>query len=91
VTLLSDYEAHPIAVMEALAQGRRVLVAATAGLQELADRGLATALPLDSEPSAIADAIDLRLSEPETSIPVGLPTWDDCARQVLTIYRQAAG
>ena len=57
VTLLSDYEAHPIAAMEAIALQRPLLVTATSGLQELADRGLATAIPLRSSPEMVANAI----------------------------------
>ena len=38
VLLLSDYEAHPISVMEALSVGRPVLVADTSGLRELAQK-----------------------------------------------------
>ncbi len=44
VALLSDYEANPVAVMEALALGRKVVVAETSGLVELASEGLATAV-----------------------------------------------
>jgi len=40
VVMLSDYEAHPVAVMEALTLGRPVLVLRTSGLTELADDGL---------------------------------------------------
>src|SRR5690606_38221328 len=41
VTLLSEYEAQAIAVTEAVALGRPVVVAYAAGLMEFADRGLA--------------------------------------------------
>ena len=34
VVLLSEYETHPIAVLEAVALGRPALVAATSGLSE---------------------------------------------------------
>jgi len=40
VVLLSEYEAHPVAVMEALALGRRVLTSDTSGFAELAQKGL---------------------------------------------------
>ena len=39
VALLSDYEAHPVALLEARALGRKVVVAATSGLTELAEKG----------------------------------------------------
>ena len=41
MTLLSDYEAHPVAVMEALTAGRPAVVSRTSGLTELADLGWA--------------------------------------------------
>ncbi len=56
VTLLSEYEAHPIAIMEALALQRPVLVADTSGLREIADQGLARSIPLKSGPEEIAAA-----------------------------------
>ena len=39
VVLLSEYEAHPVAVTEARSLGRRVLVAETSGLIELVTAG----------------------------------------------------
>jgi glycosyltransferase involved in cell wall biosynthesis len=48
VVLLSDYEAHPVAVMEALALRRRVLVADGSGLRELVDHDASTARPRHS-------------------------------------------
>ncbi len=50
VVLLSEYEANPVAVMEALALGRKVVVADTSGLTELATNGYATAVPLSVQP-----------------------------------------
>ena len=48
---MSDYEANPVAVMEALALGRKVVVADTSGLSELASEGLATAVPPNASTS----------------------------------------
>jgi glycosyltransferase involved in cell wall biosynthesis len=39
VVLLSEYEAHPVAIVEALALGCNVLVSDTSGLREIADKG----------------------------------------------------
>src|SRR5205085_110012 len=57
VTLLSDYESQGIAVIEALALRRPVLVAGNSGLQEFADRGLARAISLKSTPEEVAMAM----------------------------------
>lgn len=87
VTLLSEYEAHPIAVMEALALQRPVLVTNTSGLREIAEQGLARAIPLESTPNEVARAVLQQIEDP--LVPPAhlvLPTWDDCARQLQSIY-----
>lgn len=89
VALLSEYEAHPVAIMEALALRRPVLVADTSGMSELAQQGLARAIPLASFPAEIAHAVLQQIEEP--LIPpseFALPTWDECAKQVRAVYSQ---
>lgn len=86
VVLLSEYEAHPVAVTEALGMGRPVLVAHTSGLAELADAGLVDSVPLDSAPAALATAMHRRLTTPARVAPVNLPTWDDTARELRELY-----
>lgn len=86
VTLLSDYETHPIAALEALALGRPVLVAHTSGLGELADRGLARSVPLDSSAAQVASAMLEQLRHPLVPAPIELPSWDDCAAKLLQLY-----
>lgn len=89
VALMSDYEAHPVAVLEALALGRKVVVAATSGLTELADEdGAVTTVPLDTRPAALAAVLGRVARAPAPPPPV-LRTWDDCATDVLEVYRQA--
>jgi glycogen synthase len=87
VTLLSDYETHPIAALEALALKRPVLVANTSGLQELAERGLARAIALNSTPQEVAAAVIEELLNPHMPTAIDLPTWDECARELLMLYR----
>lgn len=89
VCLLSDYEAHPVAVMEALGTGTRALVADTSGLTELGEAGLATTIPVDSSSAEIAAAVMALATAPRTAPPV-LPTWDDCARHLHELYREVA-
>jgi glycosyltransferase involved in cell wall biosynthesis len=87
VALLSEYEAHPVAVMEALALQRPVLVADTSGLREIAQQGLARAISLQSTPEEVARAALQQIEEP--LVPpahFALPTWDDCAEQLHNIY-----
>jgi glycosyltransferase involved in cell wall biosynthesis len=91
VTLLSEYETHPIAVMEALALGRPVLVADTSGLSELAERGLVRAIPLESTPRQIAAAIQGQLQQPLVPPMVEWPTWDGCAMALKELYHEEMG
>ena len=87
VVLLSEYETHPIAVLEALSLQRPVLVARTSGLAELADRGWARAVPLDSTPDQIAAAMLEQLRRPLRPDDLQLPTWDECASELLILYQ----
>jgi glycosyltransferase involved in cell wall biosynthesis len=88
VALLSDYEAHPVAVMEALALHRPVLVANTSGLRELAERRLVRAVPLDSTPEQIAAALIAQIENPLIPAQVELPSWEDCATRLAALYQQ---
>lgn len=87
VALLSDYEAHPVAVMEALALGRKVLVAETSGLAELTAHDLVRAIPLGAHPNAIADAI-VRSAGLLGGVAPHLASWDDCANDLLAVYER---
>ncbi|HWS83751.1 MAG TPA: glycosyltransferase, partial [Ktedonobacteraceae bacterium] len=89
VALLSEYEAHPLAVMEALALQRPVLVADTSGLREIAEQGLVRAVSLQSTPEEIARVALQQIVDP--LIPPAsfvLPTWDECTEQLQAIYNR---
>ncbi len=88
VTLLSDYEGHPMAVTEALALGRPVLVSDHPGLKQFADQGFARSVSLKSTPEEIAAAILDQLRRPLIPTNFELPTWDDCATALLSLYRE---
>jgi glycogen(starch) synthase len=87
VILLSEFETHPIAVLEALFLGRPVLVADTSGLSEIAAKGWARAIPLNSSPSEIAIAAAEQIANPVKQVNIKLPTWDDCSTRLLTLYQ----
>ncbi|MBA2286267.1 MAG: glycosyltransferase, partial [Ktedonobacteraceae bacterium] len=91
VTLLSEHEAQGIAVLEALALRRPVLVANSTALQDFVDLGLARGVPLESHSEAVAEAIVKQLREPLIPPDVELPTWDDCAAKLLALYQDVAG
>lgn len=88
VLLLSEYETHPIAVLEAAALGRPALVADTSGLRELAQQGLARAIPLHSTPQQVAAAALQQIRAPFTPPSITLPTWDECTAGLSALYRQ---
>ncbi len=90
VALLSEYEAHPVAVMEALALQRPVLVANTSGLRELAEQGFARAVSLNSTPEEVAIAVLRQIEEPLLPAQLALPTWEECARKLQAIYNVSA-
>ena len=88
VTLLSEYETHPMAALEALALGRPVLVADTSGLSELAEQGLVRAIPLASTPQQVAAAILSQLRQPLVPGSMALTTWDSCTKDLLALYQE---
>lgn len=86
VTLLSEFEGHPISIMEALALGRPVLTSDHPGLQEFTDKGLARSVPLKSTNEEVAKGILNQLYSPLIPANIVLPTWDDCATNLLDLY-----
>jgi len=88
VVLLSEYEAHPVAVVEALALGCNVLVSDTSGLREIANKGLCRSVPLNASSCAVAKAMASELFSPPKVPAAPLPDWNNCADQLLGIYQR---
>jgi len=86
MTLLSDYEAHPVAVMEALTAGTPAVVSRTSGLTELADMGWAVGVDQHATPEETAAAIARQLVDPVLPDPSTLPTWETCVAGVADTY-----
>jgi glycosyltransferase involved in cell wall biosynthesis len=86
VVLLSEFEAHPLAVIEAAALGVPVLVANNSGMNELATAGLAQAVELDASAHEHGLAIVAAMSSPPSSVHVA--SWDDCAESLAKLYRE---
>ena len=86
MALLSDYEAHPVAVMEAVSLGTPVLTGDGSGFAELAERGTVRAVPPESDPLAVAAAMIAAIEAPPARFDLHLPNWSDCTRQLLAIY-----
>jgi glycosyltransferase involved in cell wall biosynthesis len=87
VTLLSEYESQGIAVMEAIQLKRPVLVTDVSALHELAESGLAAGVSLHSTPRQVAAAILEQFARPLIPPDVTIPSWDDCAGQLLGVYQ----
>ena len=87
VVSLSEFETQPIAALEALSLGCKLVVAAAPGLAALAASGLAAAVPPGAPPEAVADAIVEALARAPAAEPPALPSWDACADGLLALYR----
>jgi glycosyltransferase involved in cell wall biosynthesis len=84
----SDYEAHPVSVMEALTLGTPVVGYDVAGMRDLTQDGLVRALAPGARPQAAAAALlDTMSARPPRSGPP-LPTWETCADQLAAVYRR---
>jgi glycosyltransferase involved in cell wall biosynthesis len=87
VVLMSSFETHPLVGLEAAAARRRLLVADHAGLGELVRDGLAEGVPITASSSDLAAAILRQLDQPAPSASPSLTSWDDCALNLLALYR----
>lgn len=90
VAALSDYEAHPVAVMEALSVGRPVVGYDTSGIGDLVTEGWVWGIRPGSSAALIAQTMVQAMSSPSLVDPARLPTWDDCAEQLMRVYVAAA-
>jgi glycosyltransferase involved in cell wall biosynthesis len=88
---LSDYESHPVAVMEALALGVPAVGLDVAGMSDLVVDGLVTGIPKGASSATVARILLLALNGGCTSRPGGLPTWDDAASDLADVYLEACG
>jgi glycosyltransferase involved in cell wall biosynthesis len=86
VVLLSEFETQPLAALEALSLGCRLVIADTPGLTELADEGFARRIPLESSPKEVAAVVLEELGRPRNLAPPKLPTWDASAEALQNLY-----
>jgi glycosyltransferase involved in cell wall biosynthesis/GT2 family glycosyltransferase len=90
VVLMSEFETHPLVALEAAAAGCRLLVADASGLGELAREGFARAIPLDESAEEIGKAVVEELGKPPQEKRPNLTSWDECADELLSLYRSLA-
>ncbi len=86
VAALSEYEAHPVAVMEALSVGRPVVGYDIAGIGELVSAGWVRGVAAGAPAASAARSLVKAMSAPSQIDPAELPTWDSCASQLAQAY-----
>jgi glycosyltransferase involved in cell wall biosynthesis len=86
VAALSDYEAHPVAVMEALSVARPVVGYDVAGLGELVAEGWVRGVPPGAPPAAVARELVQAMSSPSRVNGAQLPSWESCTDQLAHVY-----
>ena len=91
VAALSEYEAHPVAVMEALSLERPVVGYDIAGIGELIAEGLARGVPPGAPPAAVAQELVTAMSSSSLVAQARLPSWDSCAAELANLYVSSLG
>jgi glycosyltransferase involved in cell wall biosynthesis len=87
VVLLSDYEAHAIAAIEAIALGRPVVVTDSTGLHDLVEANLAHGISPKAGHNEIAEAIHSEMVSPRPR-EANIPTWDDAVDLLSDMYER---
>jgi glycosyltransferase involved in cell wall biosynthesis len=85
VTMLSRYESQGLAVQEALALGRPLLISDTSALGGLTEYPNVAAVSGRASADEIAEAILGLLDAPSAERPE-LPSWDECAASLHDLY-----
>lgn len=86
VVLFSEYEAYSVAALEAAALGRQVVAFNNTGLAEAIEAGFARGVAPRASATEIAAAIIEALHSPRLHASSEVPTWDDCAAALSTLY-----
>jgi glycosyltransferase involved in cell wall biosynthesis len=89
VASLSSYESQGLAMQEALALGRPLVVRGDTALGELVRYPNVRAIEPDADSDRVAEAIIELLDAPSTQ-PPRMPTWDECASAHLELYNEIA-
>ena len=86
VAALSEYEAHPIAVMEALSVGRPVVGFNIAGIGELVEEGWVRGVDPKESSAGVARHLVAAMGARPSVDPGDLPTWETCSAQLGEVY-----
>ena len=95
---MSDYEAHPVGVMEAVTLGLPVVGSDVAGIGDLVEDGLVVGVAPDADAATLAAALSAQLLAtrdrgpvPHVPRPVQLPTWETSVAATAEVYRTVLG
>ena len=88
---MSDCEAHPVAVMEALCVARPVVGYDIAGIGELVAEGWVRGVPCAAPAATVARELVKAMSSPSQVDHVQLADWDSCAAQLAHVYLSSLG
>ena len=88
VAMLSEYESQGLAIQEALALGRPLLVSESSALDALRAHANVRAVGSQATSEEIAAAVLELLDSPPVE-PPPLPTWDQCVTALVEVYREA--
>lgn len=86
IVLFSEYEAYSVAALEAASLGRPVLVFENSGLADAVEDGLAVGISPQASNTEIATAIIETIQSPRSPVNPRVPTWDECANALSTLY-----
>lgn len=91
---MSDYEAHPVGVMEAVTLGLPVVGSDVAGIGDLVEDGLVRGIAPGADARTLAHALVAELQAtqargevPHVPRPVELPTWETSVAATAEVYR----
>jgi glycosyltransferase involved in cell wall biosynthesis len=88
VVALSEYESQGLAIQEALALGRPLVVSDNSALSDLRHHANVRSISRETASGGVASAILELLDAPPVTVPPTLSTWDQCASALLEVYRE---
>ena len=87
VAILSQYESQGLAIQEAMALGRPLVVSDSGVIDGFRNHSNLRSVDADADADAIATAI-LELLDAPLASPPAMPTWDRCAAALLETYEE---
>ena len=93
VAVMSEYEAHPVGVMEAISLGRPVVGMDVAGVGELVRLGWVNGISPTAGPRQLAEVIRsvaAKATQGRAGEALELPTWETSTAELASLYREVA-